>query len=88
MKISLHTLAMRLGKNPKLALMKMIQGGLMVVFGVLILIVADRILQASITQEIIALVGLIIAGIGLMWTLVGYISMSILRIYYMIKNKD
>ena len=88
MKTYLHTFAMKLGKNPKLALIKMIQGGLMVVFGILILIVADRVLQTSIAQEIIAIVGLIITGIGLLWTLIGYLSMSILRIYYMIKNKD
>jgi uncharacterized membrane protein YecN with MAPEG domain len=88
MRDSLHKVAMTLGKNPKLALIKMIQGGLMFVFGVLILMVADRVIQASLTQEIIALLGLIIAGFGLLWTLIGYLSMSILRIYYMIKNKD
>ncbi|WOD06826.1 hypothetical protein [Marinomonas sp. GJ51-6] len=79
---------MKLGENPKLALIKMIQGGLMFVFGVLILMVADRVLQPSISQEIIALLGLIIAGVGLIWTLIGYLSMSVLRIYYMIKKKD
>ncbi|MEP0071688.1 MAG: hypothetical protein ABJE79_03225 [Marinomonas sp.] len=88
MKNTLHKRIMKLGENPKLALIKMIQGGLMFVFGVLILMVADRVLQPSISQEIIALLGLIIAGIGLIWTLIGYLSMSVLRIYYMIKKKD
>lgn len=88
MKNVLHQHIMRLGKNPKLALIKMIQGGLMFVFGVLILMVADQVLQPSISQEIIALLGLIIAGVGLTWTLIGYLSMSVLRIYYMIKKKD
>lgn len=60
----------------------------MFVFGVLILMVADQVLQPSISQEIIALLGLIIAGVGLTWTLIGYLSMSVLRIYYMIKKKD
>ncbi len=88
MKISLHTLAMKLGNNPRLALMKMVQGGLVFVFGVLMLMVADNVLEASIPQEIIALLGLIIAGCGLFWTLVGYLSMSVLRIYHMINKKD
>lgn len=88
MKNTLHKRIMKFGENPKLALIKMIQGGLMFVFGVLILMVADRVLQPSISQEIIALLGLIIAGIGLIWTLIGYLSMSVLRIYYMIKKKD
>ncbi|MEO9273959.1 hypothetical protein ABFY09_03785 [Marinomonas sp. 5E14-1] len=88
MKSTLHKRIMKLGENPKLALIKMIQGGLMFVFGVLILMIADRILQPSISQEIIALLGLMIASVGLIWTLVGYLSMSVLRIYYMIKKKD
>jgi hypothetical protein len=88
MRNSLHTLAMKLGNNPKLALMKMIQGGLMFVFGVLMLMVADRVIEESLIQEVIALLGLIIAGCGLLWTLIGYLSMSVLRIYHMIKKKS
>ena len=88
MRNSLHTLAMKLGNNPKLALMKMIQGGLTFVFGVLMLMVADRVIEESLIQEVIALLGLIIAGCGLLWTLIGYLSMSVLRIYHMIKKKS
>ncbi|MBD5772264.1 hypothetical protein [Marinomonas colpomeniae] len=88
MRNSLHKLAMKLGNNPKLALMKMIQGGLMFVFGVLMLMVADRVIEESLIQEVIALLGLIIAGCGLLWTLIGYLSMSVLRIYHMIKKKS
>jgi len=79
---------MKLGNNPKLALMKMIQGGLTFVFGVLMLMVADRVIEESLIQEVIALLGLIIAGCGLLWTLIGYLSMSVLRIYHMIKKKS
>lgn len=79
---------MKLGKNPRIALIKMIQGGLIFVFGVLIVMVADRVIAESLTQEIMALFGLILAGCGVLWTLVGYLSMSILRIYHMIKKKD
>ena len=79
---------MKLGKNPRIALIKMIQGGLIFVFGVLIVMVADRVIAESLAQEIMALFGLILAGCGVLWTLVGYLSMSILRIYHMIKKKD
>ncbi|MEP7730522.1 hypothetical protein [Marinomonas primoryensis] len=88
MRDSIHKLAMKLGNNPRVALIKMIQGGLIFVFGVLILMVADRVIAESLAQEIVALFGLILAGCGVLWTLVGYLSMSILRIYHMIKKKD
>ena len=88
MRDSIHKLAMKLGNNPRVALIKMIQGGLIFVFGVLIVMVADRVIAESLAQEIMALFGLILAGCGVLWTLVGYLSMSILRIYHMIKKKD
>jgi hypothetical protein len=88
MRDSIHKLAMKLGNNPRVALIKMIQGGLIFVFGVLILMIADRVIAESLAQEIMALFGLILAGCGVLWTLVGYLSMSILRIYHMIKKKD
>lgn len=88
MREKIHKLAMRLGNNPKLALIKMIQGGMIFVFGVLILMISDRVIRESLTQEIIALLGLLAAGIGLLWTLIGYLSMSVFRIYHMIKKKD
>jgi intracellular septation protein A len=88
MRDSIHKLAMKLGNNTRVALIKMIQGGLIFVFGVLILMIADRVIAESLAQEIMALFGLILAGCGVLWTLVGYLSMSILRIYHMIKKKD
>ena len=88
MRNTIHKLAMKMGNNPKAALVKMIQGGLIFVFGVLILMVADRMLVESIPQEIMALFGLILAGCGVLWTLIGYLSMSVLRIYHMINKKD
>ncbi|MBR7887357.1 hypothetical protein J9B83_00275 [Marinomonas sp. A79] len=88
MRNAIHKLAMKMGNNPRAALVKMIQGGLVFVFGVLILMVADRVLLESLQQEILALFGLILAGLGVIWTFVGYLSMSVLRIYHMIKKKD
>lgn len=84
----LHKIAMKLGNNPKLALIKMIQGGLLFAFGSLMIMVSNRVLADSLQAELIALFGLIIAGIGVLWTLVGYLSMSVLRIYNMINKKD
>lgn len=84
----LHKLAMKLGNNPRRALIKMIQGGLLFAFGALMIMVANRVLGDSIPQELIALLGLIIAGIGVIWTLIGYLSMSVLRLYHLINKKD
>jgi hypothetical protein len=83
-----HSLAMRLGKNPKLALIKLIQGGLLFAFGVLMIFVANNLVVDSIQREIIALVGLTLAAAGVLWSLVGYLSMSVLRIYHMLNKKD
>lgn len=88
MRNTIHKLAMKMGNNPRVALIKMIQGGLIFVFGVLMLMVADRVIVESLVQEIMALFGLILAGCGVIWTTIGYLSMSILRIYHMIKKKD
>ena len=84
----LDQLALKLGKNPKLALMKLIQGGLLFAFGVLVIFVADKVLMPSFYQEIIAGFGLLIAATGVLWSLIGYLSMSVLRIYHMLKKKD
>lgn len=88
MRRTIHKLAIKLGNNPKLALIKIIQGGLLFVFGVLILMVADQVVEESLAQEIMALFGLILAGLGALWTLIGYLSMSVFRIYNLIKKKD
>lgn len=84
----LHRLALKLGKNPKLALMKLIQGGLLFAFGVLMIFVANNLLTDSIGQEVVALAGLLIAAAGVIWSLIGYLSMSVLRIYHMLNKKD
>ncbi len=84
----IHQLALKLGNNPKLALMKLIQGGLLFAFGVLMIFVADNLLLDSLSREIIALLGLGIAGIGITWSLIGYLSICVLRIYHMLNKKD
>ncbi|SBT16480.1 hypothetical protein MGA5115_00561 [Marinomonas gallaica] len=84
----LHKLAIRLGQNPRLALMKLIQGGLLFAFGVLMIFIANNLVIESIQRELIALLGLIISGLGITWSLIGYLSMSVLRIYHMLNKKD
>ncbi|WP_243730287.1 hypothetical protein [Marinomonas balearica] len=68
--------------------MKLIQGGLLFLFGALMILVSERVLTASMTQEIVALLGLFVAGAGAIWSLIGYLSMSILRIYHMLNRED
>ncbi|MBM6551655.1 hypothetical protein [Marinomonas ostreistagni] len=86
--VFIHRLALKLGKNPRLALMKLIQGGLLFAFGVLMIFVANNLVVDSLQREIIALAGLVLAGAGVIWSLVGYLSMSVLRIYHMLNKKD
>lgn len=49
--------------------------------GFILLVVAEFLLQSSLTQEVIALAGLIAAIIGAAVAAFGYISLSILRIF-------
>ncbi|ADZ90411.1 hypothetical protein GV055_05775 [Marinomonas mediterranea] len=84
----LHELAIKLGKDPKRALMKLIQGGLLFLFGTLMILVSERALTDSMVQELAALLGVIVAAAGVIWSLIGYLSMSILRIYHMLNRKD
>lgn len=88
LKQKFHQLAIKLGKNPRLAFTRLLQGGLVFLFGNLILIMSDQMMDSSVQQEIIALIGLIIAGAGVILALIGYLSMSILRIYQIINDKD
>ncbi|GAB3488661.1 hypothetical protein GCM10027340_28690 [Marinomonas epiphytica] len=50
--------------------------------------VSDKVITSSISQEVLALFGLIVSGAGILWTLIGYLSMSVLRLYHMISKKD
>lgn len=88
LKNKLHKLALKLGNNPKLAFARLLQGGLVFLFGSLILIISERMINDSVQQELVALLGIIVAGAGLLLALLGYLSMSVLRIYHMINNKD
>lgn len=84
----LHQLAIALGNNPRKALNRLIQGALLFSFGMLIIVVSDRTLPDSMVQELLALAGLVLASIGILWALVGYLSMSVLRLYHMLNKKD
>ena len=83
----LHKLAMKLGNNPKLAFARLLQGGLVFLFGSLILILSERIISASIQQELVAVLGIFVASSGILLALLGYVSMSVLRLYHIINNK-
>jgi len=87
-KNTLHKLALKLGNNPKLAFARLLQGGLIFLFGSLILIFSERIINDSIQQELVAILGVIVASMGALLALLGYLSMSVLRIYHIINDKD
>ena len=88
LKNKLHKLALKLGNNPKLAFARLLQGGLIFLFGSLILILSERMISDSIQQELMAILGIIVAAVGILLALLGYLSMSVLRLYHIINNKD
>jgi len=49
-------------------------------FGFVVLGAAEYALESSLTQELVALLGLIIIGAGIILAAFGYLSLSILRI--------
>ena len=69
-------------------MMRLIQGAILFSFGLLIIVVSERTLQPSVNQELIALIGLLLAGLGVLWASIGYLSMSVLRLYHMLNKKD
>ncbi|EAR59779.1 hypothetical protein [Neptuniibacter caesariensis] len=72
--------------NPKRDL-KILGIGFVTFFvGLLILGTAEFLLKSSVSQEILALLGLIILGIGIILAAFGYISLSLLRILRLISD--
>lgn len=55
--------------------------------GLVILGGAEYLLKSSVSQEIIALIGLIILCVGIILAALGYISLSLLRIIRLISDK-
>lgn len=57
--------------------------------GLLLIIMAEYLFGQSLTQELVALLGLGLVGIGVLVAVAGYIGLSLLRIVrFLIKDKD
>ncbi|WP_067986888.1 hypothetical protein [Neptuniibacter pectenicola] len=76
----------RRADNPKQNLILLGSGFVIFFFGVLILGTAEFVLKSSLSQEILALIGLIILSAGIILAAIGYISLSVLRIIRFISD--
>lgn len=57
--------------------------------GLLLIIMAEYLFGQSLTQELVALLGLGLVGVGVLVAAAGYIGLSLLRIVrFLIKDKD
>lgn len=57
--------------------------------GILLLGIAEYALKSSLAQEVLALLGLIIIGVGIILAAIGYLSLSVLRVLrFMMKDKN
>lgn len=66
--------------NPRRNLLLFITGFCLFFFGVLVIAVAEFLLQSPLARESVALVGLFIGATGVMLAAFGYICLSVLRI--------
>ncbi|MGH1462968.1 MAG: hypothetical protein ACRBB6_13140 [Neptuniibacter sp.] len=75
--------------NPQKNLLLLGIGFVIFFAGLLLLGVTEYLLKSSLSQEILALVGLIIMGVGIILAATGYLSLSVLRVLrFMLKDKN
>lgn len=75
-------------QNPKQNLQLLGIGFAIFFLGLVLLGTAEFFLKSSVPQEILALVGLIIIGAGIILAAIGYLSLSILRILRLISDNN
>ncbi|MGB0205495.1 MAG: hypothetical protein ACPF9K_10665 [Neptuniibacter sp.] len=76
-------------ENPQQNLLLLGIGFVVFFAGVLLLGFAEFALKSSVSQEILALIGLIIIGVGIILAAIGYLSLSVLRVLrFMMKDKN
>ena len=75
--------------NPQQNLLLLGIGFVVFFAGILLLGIAEYALKSSLAQEILALLGLIIIGVGIILAAIGYLSLSVLRVLrFMMKDKN
>ena len=75
--------------NPRQNLILLGIGFVVFFVGMLLLGIAEFALKSSITQELIALFGLIILSCGIILAAIGYLSLSVLRLFrFLSDDKD
>ncbi len=75
-------------QNPRHNLALLGIGFAIFALGMTALVVAEFLLASSLSQELIALLGLIMAAIGSILAAIGYLSLSVLRLLHFLSDKD
>ncbi|MFY0676340.1 MAG: hypothetical protein K6L74_03165 [Neptuniibacter sp.] len=76
-------------ENPQQNLLLLGIGFVVFFAGILLLGIAEYALKSSLAQEVLALLGLIIIGVGIILAAIGYLSLSVLRVLrFMMKDKN
>ena len=79
----------RRAENPQQNLLLLGIGFVVFFAGILLLGIAEYTLKSSLAQEVLALLGLIIIGVGIILAAIGYLSLSVLRVLrFMMKDKN
>ena len=79
----------RRAENPQQNLLLLGIGFVVFFAGILLLGIAEYALKSSLAQEVLALLGLIIIGVGIILAAIGYLSLSVLRVLrFMMKDKN
>jgi len=84
----LHKWLQRYTGDPRRSLSLFTGGGFGFVIGMMIILISERLMSASLYQELAALAGLLITIIGALIALWGYLGISLFRILiYLLERK-
>lgn len=76
-------------EDPRKSMSHFTGGGFLFAGGMMILILSEQLLDPSLKQELIALFGVMVIGLGLILALWGYLSISLFKILiYLFEQKD
>ena len=84
----LHQWLQRYTGDPRRSLSLFTGGGFGFVFGMMIILISERLMNASLNQELVALAGLLMTIVGALIALWGYLGISLFKILiYLLERK-
>jgi hypothetical protein len=74
--------------NPRESVSRFTTGGFVFAIGIMVIVLADNLMPDSVKQEVVALFGLIAAVGGALYSLWGYLGISLFKIILYILDTD